>query len=236
MLAEWLGPYPITQMKSDVTYEVDMTDRKKRKRTFHVNALKLWNSPVPAVLYAAECSDVEPLTWNEAAPETETDLSHLSSTQQEDLAKLKEQFADVISDVPGITTMIEHRIETGDANPIRLPPYRIPQALQGTLREEIRDMLANGIIQPSTSDWAAPIILVPKKDGSKRLCVDFRKLNHVTKADPYPIPRVEELINCLGTAKYITALDLTKGYWQVPRHLGRTFASPFPRVSEAATG
>ena len=88
--------------------------------------------------------------------------------------------------------------------------------MQTTLRKEIKEMLDQGIIQPSTSEWAAPIILVPKKDGSKRLCVDFRRLNKVTKADPYPIPRVDELIDRLGQAQYITALDLTKGYWQVP--------------------
>lgn len=194
LLTEWFSPYPITQKKSDVTYEVDMTDRKKRKRIVHVNSLKQWNSPVPAVLHVSDWSEAEPLTWNEV-PTEETCPSHLTTAQQKDLAKLKEEFADVISDIPGKTELVEHRIETGDANPIRLPPYRIPQALRETLREEIREMLTQGIIQPSTSDWTAPIILVPKKDGSRRLCVDFRRLNQVTQADPYPIPRVEELID-----------------------------------------
>ena len=215
LLTEWLGPYPILQKKSNVTYEVDMTDHKKRKRTFHVNALKQWNSPVPAVLLAAECEDVEPLTWNDNQEE-KTSSNQLSPNQQRDLKELKKEFADVISDIPGRTDVIEHSVDTGEASPVRLPPYRIPQALRDTLREEIKEMLTQGIIVPSTSEWAAPIILVPKKDGSKRLCVDFRRLNHVTKADPYPIPRVEELIDRLGNAKYITALDLTKGYWQVP--------------------
>lgn len=92
-------------------------------------------------------------------------------------------------------------------------------------------MLDQGIVVPSTSEWAAPVIVVPKKDGTKRLCVDFRKLNQVTKADPYPIPRVEERIDRLGRARYISALDLTKGYWQVPvaedsQHK-TTFITPF---------
>ena len=216
LLAEWLGPYPITEKTSDVTYEVDMMDRKKRKRTFHVNALKSWNSPVPAVLYVAECGDVEPLTWNEPASEEAPEPVNLTADQQRDLEKLKEEFSDVISDVPGRTTVVEHHIATGDATPIRRPPYRLPHALRETLGEEIRELLALGIIRPSTSEWAAPIILVPKKDGSKRLCVDFRKLNQVTRADPYPIPRIEELIDHVGNAKFISALDLTKGYWQVP--------------------
>ena len=215
LLTEWLGPYQVTQKKSDVTYEVDMADHKKRKRIFHINALKKWHSPVPAVLYAEECSEnVEPLTWNDS-DHTAT-VGSLTPDQLQDLTNLKKRFNDVVSDVPGRTTLIEHSIETEDNKPIRLPAYRLPQAMQTTLRDEIKQMLDQGIIRPSTSEWAAPIILVPKKDGSKRLCVDFRRLNKVTKADPYPIPRVDELIDRIGHAQYITALDLTKGYWQVP--------------------
>ena len=111
---------------------------------------------------------------------------------------------------------MEHKIETEDASPIRLPPYRLPLAPHVYLREEVKSLLTMGIIVPSKSHWAAPVVLVPKKDGSKRLCVDYRKLNLITRADPYPIPRVEDLIDDIGREKYITALDLTKGYWQVP--------------------
>ena len=97
-----------------------------------------------------------------------------------------------------------------------MPPYRLPQAMKETLQEEIKEMLKHKIIEPSKSEWASPVILVSKKDGTKRLCVDFRRLNSVTEADPYPIPQVDELIDRLGNAKFITTLDLTKGYWQVP--------------------
>ena len=196
-------------------HEVDMADHKKRKRIFRINALKKWHSPVPAVLYAEECSEnVEPLTWNDS-DHTAT-VGSLTPDQLQDLTNLKKKFSSVVSDVPGRTTLIEHSIETEGNKPIRLPVYRLPQAMQTTLREEIKQMLDQGIIRPSTSEWAAPIILVPKKNGSKRLCVDFRRLNKVTKADPYSIPRVDELIDRIGQAQYITALDLTKGFWQVP--------------------
>ena len=73
-----------------------------------------------------------------------------------------------------------------------------------------------GIIKPSTSPWASPIVLVPKRDGTLRLCVDYRHLNKVTH--PNPFPRIDDLLNSLGSAEYITTLDLTKGYWQVPVH------------------
>lgn len=77
-------------------------------------------------------------------------------------------------------------------------------------------MLDHGVIRPSSSPWAAPIVLVTKKDGSVRFCVDFRKLNSIATFDSYPMPRVEELFETVGGAKVMTTLDLAKGYWQIP--------------------
>ncbi|CAM5143851.1 unnamed protein product [Natator depressus] len=77
-------------------------------------------------------------------------------------------------------------------------------------------MLALGVIQPSASPWASPMVLVPKKDWSVRFCVDYRKLNAITVSDAYPMPRPDELLDKLGGARYLTTMDLTKGYWQVP--------------------
>ncbi len=73
-----------------------------------------------------------------------------------------------------------------------------------------------GVIEESRSDWASPIVLVPKTDGSVRFCVDYRKVNAVSKFDAYPMPRVDELLDRLGTARFYSTLDLTKGYWQIP--------------------
>ena len=84
------------------------------------------------------------------------------------------------------------------------------------MQQELKEMLAEGIVEPSTSEWAAPIMLVQKKDGSFRFCVDYRKLNSVSRADAYPMPRMDELIDNLGQARFVTTLDLTRGYWQVP--------------------
>ena len=77
-------------------------------------------------------------------------------------------------------------------------------------------MQEQGIVEPSMSEWASPVVLVKKKDGTLRFCVDYCRLNSVSESDAYPMPRMYELIDHLGQAKYITTLGLTRAYWQVP--------------------
>ena len=114
------------------------------------------------------------------------------------------------------TNLTEYSINTGLAPPSRQPPYRVPFAYRETVLQELEEMERTGVIEPSTSEWAAPIVLVKKKDGTFRFCVDYRRLNSVSQVDAYPMPRIDELIDCLGKAKYISTLDLARGYWQVP--------------------
>ena len=111
---------------------------------------------------------------------------------------------------PGKTTMAEHAIDTGDSRPVCLHPYRVPHAYRDEVQRQVSEMLEEGVVEPSTSDWAAPIVLVRKKDGTLRFCVDYRKLNSQSKVDPYPMPRVDELIDKLGCAKFLTMLDLAR--------------------------
>ena len=81
---------------------------------------------------------------------------------------------------------------------------------------ELQETEQYGIIEPSTSEWSSPIVLVKKKDGTMRMCIDYRRLNAVTQVEAYPMPRIDDIIDRLGKARYITTLDLTKGYWQMP--------------------
>lgn len=117
---------------------------------------------------------------------------------------------------PSLTLNTEMTIDTGENLPISSPPYSIPHARIQMAKDEVRDMLMAGIIVRSKSPWAAPLLLVHKKDGKMRPVIDFRRLNRLTVPDPYPMPRSEELIEELARARYITTLDLAKGYWQVP--------------------
>jgi hypothetical protein len=77
-------------------------------------------------------------------------------------------------------------------------------------------MIDMGVIEESNSPWSAPVVIVPKPDGSARFCCDFRRLNSVTIPDAYPMPRIDDLIDKVGQAKFLTKIDLSRGYWQVP--------------------
>ena len=115
----------------------------------------------------------------------------------------------------GRTNIVQHSIKTGDAKPIKQKTRRHPTCNQEEIDRQVQDLLDRGVIEPSESPWAANIVLVKKKDGTKRLCVDYRNLNEVTIKDAYPIPRIDETLDALGSAKWFSTLDLSSGYWQV---------------------
>ena len=96
-------------------------------------------------------------------------------------------------------------------------PYRMnPMKLQYHLREAIQCLLDKNFIEPSQSDWSSPCILVPKPDGTFRICTDYREVNSVTKTDSFPVPRMDVCIDNIGQAKYVTKFDLLKGFWKIP--------------------
>ncbi|KAG1929738.1 gag-pol fusion protein [Pimephales promelas] len=123
---------------------------------------------------------------------------------------------DLLCQKPGRTDVVQHTIHLKDPTPSRQRPYRIPERLLTPLKTEIETMIQLGVIEPSVSEWSSPIVIVPKKDHTLRVCIDFRKLNSQSKFDAYPMPRVDELLERIGRAQFITTLDLCKGYWQVP--------------------
>ncbi len=131
-----------------------------------------------------------------------------------------ENYADVFVNGPndplGCTRDTEHLIDTGDSRPIKQRPYRIPVHLQTVVNQQVAEMLERGLIRSSTSPWSSPIVLAPKKDGNYRFCVDFRRLNSVTKKDAQPMPRIDDILDQLGGARCFSTLDLASGYWQVP--------------------
>ncbi|GFX93612.1 retrovirus-related Pol polyprotein from transposon 412 [Trichonephila clavipes] len=147
--------------------------------------------------------------------------AELSPEQKNSAERLFQEFEDVFSrnssDI-GHTTVTQHRIDTADHPPIKQHPRRLPFAKQEEVGTLLREMQENDIIEPSSSPWASPIVLVRKKDGSTRFCVDYRKLNDVTKKDSYPLPRIDDTLDTLSGHKWFSTLDLKSGYWQVEIH------------------
>jgi len=110
-----------------------------------------------------------------------------------------------------------HHIALGsDTKPVSFSPYRLHPEKAKLVQNEIDEMLKMCIITHSDRPWTSPIVIVPKPDGSIRLCVDYRRVNSLTVPDPFPLPRVEVLVEKLGQANYLTKVDMTRGYWQVP--------------------
>ena len=109
----------------------------------------------------------------------------------------------------GRTDIVQHQIHTGVQPAIKQRVRRYPAARREEIRQLVEDMLAIGIIQESNSAWSSPTVLVKKKDGTTRFCIDYRRLNQVTKVDAYPLPYIEDSLNTL------CSLDLASGYWQV---------------------
>ncbi|KAA3670363.1 uncharacterized protein DEA37_0003141 [Paragonimus westermani] len=115
----------------------------------------------------------------------------------------------------GRTSILKDGINSGDTPPTKILPRRIAAHLQDEVRKMIDDMLQKNVIRPSKSPWAAPIVLVKKKGGELRLCVDYRMFNGVTKKDAFPLPRIDDLFDALDGATYFSTLDLASGYWKV---------------------
>ena len=163
-------------------------------------------------------SESSPLLEDEETVPLDLSETTLDDHQITQLKSLIAEYRDIFALKPeelGRTGLIQHRIDTGDNPPIRQRPYRVAETQRGIIEEHVTDMLNRGIIQPSTSPWASPIILVKKKDGTDRFVVDFRRLNAVTHKDSYPLPRIDDALHALNGTKYFSSMDLMSGYWQV---------------------
>lgn len=127
------------------------------------------------------------------------------------LAALLEDHQEAFQLAPGDTgraTLVEHHIRTGEAAPIRLPPRRLAPHRRQMVDNEVDAMLEKGVIEPAYGPWASPVVLVRKKDGSMRFCVDYRKLNQVTVKDAYPLPRIDDSLDTLAGAEWFSTMDL----------------------------
>uniref|UniRef100_A0A8C1LPZ1 Gypsy retrotransposon integrase-like protein 1 n=1 Tax=Cyprinus carpio TaxID=7962 RepID=A0A8C1LPZ1_CYPCA len=201
----WQGPYTITEKVGPVTYRVRQPGRRRRDQLYHINLLKRWAGTGPQLS-----------AYTKATPVVVDMDPQLYAAQKTELQHLVSQFPDVFSPQPGRTHVLEHDVRTPPGTIVRQRPYRVREARRHAIEEEVQEMLRLGVIEPSHSPWSSPIVMVPKPDGTLRFCNDFRRLNEVSEFDCYPMPHVDELFDRLGRVWFISTLDLTKGYWQVP--------------------
>jgi len=155
----------------------------------------------------------------EGQPSNEIKLDpKIGATEKKRLLDLVKRYEHICSKGEhdlGHSKRYKFEIQTENGKPIKSRPYRIPYAQQEAVDKMIDEMLVNKIISKSTSPWSSPVVIVKKKDGSDRFCVDYRKLNKITIRDNYPIPLIEETLDSLNGSLYFSTIDLASGYWQI---------------------
>ena len=237
LLAEWRGPYEIIDQVSPVDYTVKM--KKKTTKTFHIKMIKKWydrheneNLEVDnqdeildeaddrhfhsiCIIYSKEedCvyeDIVNPLLVPHKSVNDIRMDSLLTEGQKQQLNDLCKEFDDVLTDVPGRTSIIEHKVVLNSETPVYKTPYTMPYAVREKVEQEVKNMLNAGIVKKFKSAYGAPIVVVQKKDTSMRLCIDYRGLNEITVFDPQPMPKLDDIFNKLGKAKFISKIDCTK--------------------------
>ena len=216
---QWRGPYTVESRVGANVYRVKMGYKTK---TYHINMLKKYISREPegnvvpvhstdgATVAVAgviqqdvdpelgEVPDLEGYSQREGVHDVKLGDEELPEDQRRVLKDLVLRYPDVFTDMPGETDVIQHQIRLTDDTPIRCKPYPLPYAMREELRNEVDTLLEMGVVRPSTSPYASPIIImVKKKNGSNRVCVDFRKLNKITEVDPEPMTTAEDLFRRL---------------------------------------
>ena len=165
--------------------------------------------------------NILPSRWNRLKAKIKCTMEN--EIYKEKLYQLLEKYQHLFAESDlelGRTNTVEMKLDTGDSHPIRSKPYRTPLAQRSLVEDHVKQMMDAKVISPSTSPWASPIVIVPKKDGTKRFCIDYRKLNQSLRFNSYPLPNIVDIWPNLKGAKFFTTLDLKSGYWQIPMEEG----------------
>ena len=222
---KYQGPFTIIRKVGPVDYVIATPTKRRPTRLCHVNMLKAYiEREVESVIADAAqfvggiFNDLPEIDVGPELCETPEyfKLDHLPPKERHELNSLLTSFADIFSDVPGKTTVCKHSIVLKpNSRPVRLHPYRINPEKAELMRKELDLMLKLGVIEESNCEYASPVVMIPMVDGSIRFCCNYQRLNDITQPDAFPLPRID-LIDKIGKAKYMTKIDLSRGYWQVP--------------------
>lgn len=226
MKMAWTGPFIVKGRVGPCDYRVQVRDKVK---TYHANLLQQYKER-EAVIAAVAVLDEEKVTeemevvseplpvFPLAAEETVRDVNLDPSIPEihMEIRAVVNQFPDILTDIPHKTNLAECEIRVEDDTPVRTRQFPVPFAHKDIIRKEVEDMLKLGVIEPAQSPYSSPVVLVRKRDKSIRFCVDFRRLNKKVIFDAEPLLDVEYIFAKLGKARYLSKIDLSRGYWQIP--------------------
>ena len=203
-------------------------------RIFGVSEVRFWIIPVesPAEVLNKDSINGTPAVFSAICEDVhcKADVHEITEALLENRKGLNNQQKDVVEQIVynfrasfakgdtelGLTNLAEPNIDTSDNAPIKLPAYKTILAKLAEIKKQVQQMLNVDIIQPSKSDWSAPVVSVRKKDGTSRFCTDFGKLYAITKTDAFKLPLIDQILDCLEGAQFYSSLELAAGYWQVP--------------------
>ncbi|KAK7108403.1 uncharacterized protein [Littorina saxatilis] len=235
----WEGPYEVVGKVGECDYRLRVGTKEK---LYHANLIKEYvergSRPTPSrsdpdvittcavVIDESGATSEEDVTYPRDIPlpalqskEGPSDVQcnpALTDSQRDDVNRFKGRFVKALTDLPGSTKLEEFSVSLLTSKPVFVRPRPVPYSQTETVKKEVEAMLKMGVIEPASSPYNAPVVLVKKRDGTIRFCIDYRQLNRVTEFDGEPLPDIDQLFSCLGRAKYFTKIDLSKGYWQIP--------------------
>ena len=209
LMAEWKGPFEVVRRVNKVDYVVRVGEKE---RMYHVNMLRPFHERVQNEIFSSNLAEnIEDETCFYDINEK------LSEDEKERLSEILERESKVFDDTPGKVSGLNYEIRMDPKiKPISSLPYKVPYPLKDKVKSMINTWLEQGIIQKSNSEWSSPIVVVKNKDDSIRITVDFRKINPHVNVDNFPMPDKDVVIEKLSNSKFLTKLDLTKAFLQLP--------------------
>jgi len=221
LIAKWQGPGKVMRKISDTNYIVKMPNDGEREHIYHINMLKKYFQRTENINYIFDANGIPEVGAGIQSETIKVNLvqgkghSNLNKEQLKELMELIEEYSDIFSMSPGLSDIVCHDIELNTEVPVRSKPYKMSPRQEELVDQQVNDMIEKGIIIAAESDYTSPAILVEVAGREPRLCIDYRRLNEITKTKYYPLPNIEQRIEAVAKAKYITLIDLAKGYWQI---------------------